>query len=97
MPSYNFQCDDCKNIQSIFMSISEFKNNEIINIKCYSCSSHNLRRTFSQIFSQIDRPSEDILEDIKMEARKFAEKIRSGDSSTMSEIYGDEVNKLKFR
>jgi hypothetical protein len=79
------------------MSISEFKNNEIINIKCYSCSSHKLRRNFSQVFSQIDRSSEDILEDIKIEAKKLAEKIKAGDSSTMSEVYGDEVNKLKFK
>jgi hypothetical protein len=55
-------------------------------------------RDFSGIsgLSKIQRSSEEIVEDIKIEAREIADKIRGGDSKLFENIYGEDVNKLKY-
>jgi putative FmdB family regulatory protein len=97
MPNYNFRCDKCDQNISLFLSIKEFREEKDINKKCNSCGEGKLYRVYQNILTHVDRQSEDMIESIKEEARKIVEKVKSGDSSALSEIYGDEVNKLKFK
>jgi hypothetical protein len=98
MPFYKLRCHKCEDIEQVYMSIEEFilfsKNNNI----CKACGEGSLVRTFlssSGIASNVSKDSAEIVEELKMEAKVIAEKIRAGDLDLEAEIYGDEVNKLK--
>jgi hypothetical protein len=97
MPKYNFLCKDCLQNQENQLSISEYRDLKNINLFCNSCRSKNLVRVFKSTHSNIDRSTEEILAEIKTEVRSTVEKINSGDINMISEIYGEEVNKLKVK
>lgn len=97
MPKYNFLCKDCLHNQENQLTIEQYRNIKNINLFCNSCRSSNLVRSFKNTYSNIDRNAEDILADIKDEVRSVVNKVNSGDISTISEIYGEEVNKLKVK
>jgi transcription elongation factor Elf1 len=97
MPNYNFVCENCSSLSTLFLSIKEYQENKHINIKCYICGDNKLQRTYKNVLTHIDRQSIDMMDSIKEEARKIVEKVKSGDTSILSEIYGDELNKLKFK
>jgi hypothetical protein len=97
MPKYNFLCKDCLHNQENQLTIEQYRNLKNINLFCNSCRSSNLVRSFKNTYSNIDRNAEDILADIKDEVRSVVNKVNSGDISTISEIYGEEVNKLKVK
>jgi hypothetical protein len=97
MPKYNFLCKDCLHNQENHLSISEYRDIKNINLFCNRCRSKNLVRAFKNTYSNIDRSTEEILEEIKNEVKSTVEKINSGDIAATSEIYGEEVNKLKVR
>jgi hypothetical protein len=97
MPKYNFLCQDCNNNQQDHLTISEYQSLKDINYICNRCESKNLVRVFKNTYSNIDRNTEEILEEIKDEVRATVEKVNSGDISSISDIYGQEVNKLKVK
>ena len=97
MPKYNFLCKDCLHNQENQLSISEYRDLKNINFFCNSCRSKNLVRVFKNTYSNIDRSTEEILAEIKNEVRSTVDKIKSGDITATSEIYGEEVNKLKVK
>jgi hypothetical protein len=97
MPKYNFLCKDCLHNQENQLTIEQYRNLKNINLFCNSCRSINLVRSFKHTYSNIDRSAEDILADIKDEVRSVVNKVNSGDISAISEIYGEEVNKLKVK
>ena len=97
MPKYKFLCKDCLQNQENHLSISEYRDIKNINLFCISCRSKNLVRVFNNTHSNIDRSTEEMLAEIKNEVRSTVEKINSGDISLISEIYGEEVNKLKVK
>ena len=97
MPKYNFLCKDCLHNQENHLTIEQYRNIKNINLFCNSCRSLNLVRSFKNTYSNIDRSAEEILADIKDEVRSVVNKVNSGDISTISEIYGEEVNKLKVK
>jgi DNA-directed RNA polymerase subunit RPC12/RpoP len=97
MPKYNFSCQDCLNNQQDQLTISEYQSLKDINYFCNSCGSKNLVKVFKTAYSNIDRNTEDIMAEIKDEVRATIEKVNSGDISSISDIYGEEVNKLKTK
>jgi hypothetical protein len=97
MPKYNFLCKDCLHNQENHLTIEQYCNIKNINLFCNSCRSLNLVRSFKNTYSNIDRSAEDILADIKDEVRSVVNKVNSGDISAISEVYGEEVNKLKVK
>ena len=97
MPKYKFSCKDCLHNQENHLSISEYRDSKNINLICNSCRSKNLVRVFKNTYSNIDRSAEEILEEIKNEVRSTVDKVKSGDITAISEIYGEEVNKLKVK
>lgn len=96
MPTYKFICYDCQVIQDLSMSISDYTNNKIINYNCIICGSNKLMRKYGIINSQVQLDKQDELDLIREEVRTTIEKIRNGDSSVTADIYGEEVNQLKY-
>ena len=97
MPKYNFLCKDCLHNQENHLTIEQYRNIKNINLFCNICRSTNLVRSFKNTYSNIDRSAEEILADIRDEVKSVVNKVNSGDISTISEIYGEEVNKLKSK
>lgn len=97
MPKYNFSCQNCNNNQQDQLTISEYQSLKDINYICNRCGSKNLVRVFKNTYSNIDRNTEEIMAEIKDEVRATVEKVNSGDISSISDIYGQEVNKLKTK
>ena len=96
MPTYNFICYDCQEIQNLSMSIADYTSNKIINYNCIICGSKKLMRKYGAINSQIQLDKQDELDLIKEEVRATIDKIKNGDSSAAADIYGEEVNQLKY-
>ncbi len=97
MPKYNFKCGDCLNLQSENMSIEQYSSIKNINYFCNKCGSKKINRIFKNTYSNIERNTEEIIAEIKEEVKSTVNKINSGDTSAISEIYGEEVNKLKVK
>lgn len=97
MPKYNFSCQDCNNNQQDQLTIAQYQSLKDINYFCNICGSKNLVRVFKNTYSNIDRNTEDIMTELKDEVRATIEKVNSGDISSISDIYGEEVNKLKTK
>lgn len=97
MPVYNFKCNGCDNFSSVFLKIEEFDNIKNSSI-CEKCGD-KISRTFQKtnMMPSVDRSSAEIMEDLKLEVKEMAKKIRNGDLELSANIYGDEINSLKNR
>lgn len=97
MPAYNLSCTICGLEQNIFLSINEFLKIRDSPKPCDKCSEGFMVKTFynSNVMSNISRSAEEIVIEVREEARVLADKIRSGDMNLAANIYGDEVNKFK--
>jgi hypothetical protein len=98
LPSYKFRCNHCGVQSSMYLTITQFLESKDAAKGCQECSEGSMVRDFSGTsgLSKIQRSSEDIVEDIKIEAREIADKIRGGDSKLFENIYGEDINKLKY-
>ena len=54
MPVYEYVCEDCGNIFTVTMRISEHGEKEII---CESCQSKNVRQKFSNFYVKTSKKS----------------------------------------
>jgi hypothetical protein len=97
MPKYNFLCQDCNHNQQDQLSIEQYRSIKDINYICIICGSKNLSRVFKNTHSNIDRNTQELLEEIREETKVTLDKINSGDISSISDIYGQEINKLKVK
>lgn len=97
MPKYQFRCDNCDLRKEEVMSISEYQSSKEIPNLCVGCGTGILLRVFSNTNSNIERSLAETLEEIKEDVRLTVDKVRSGDISSVSDIYGEEINKLKVR
>jgi len=97
MPAYNLSCTSCGSEENIFLSINEFLKIRDSPNPCEKCNKGLMKKTFnnSNVMSNISRSAEEIVVEVREEARILADKIRSGDMNLAANIYGDEVNKLK--
>lgn len=78
------------------MSISDYTNNKFINYNCNICGSKKLIRKYGVVNTQIHLDKEQELSLMKEEIRNTIEQIKNGNSSVTADIYGEEVNQLKF-
>ena len=97
MPKYNFQCDECGFRKEDTMSISDYQNTKTVNNICIVCGVGMMSRIFSSTNSNIERSLAETLDEIREEVKLTVEKINSGDISSVADIYGEEINKLKFK
>ena len=93
MPNYIFDCSGCHQQRNIGMSISEYM--EMRDSGFYCTCGEKLTQRFGFLSSSIKKGSQEMMEEIKEEARAIVKKISDGDVQTVREIYGEEQNKLK--
>ncbi len=92
MPRYNFSCKECGYVQTTILLIQEYVDKRYV---CGMCNSNDLSRIFLSTYSNVDKSAEEMKDDAKADTNRIIEKIRNGDISTIADIYGEEVNKLK--
>lgn len=90
MPIYNFECQDCRELNTFrFASVSGYVESQAA-LKCTKCESTNITRTFSALASNIKRDKETILQQAMEDKNRIVEKIKNGDAKTIRNIYGEE-------
>jgi len=69
----------------------ELKNSDHFNrIECIDCGKIcEFKQVFGVLSSKIKKDKQTIMSEIKDEAKKIANKVRSGDSRTIRNIYGE--------
>ena len=95
MSKYNFKCMKCNQVNLVKINILEFTSKSIDDIIskliCTECESEGtFNRVFGSISSKVWKNKEEIMQEVKVEARKIAEKVRLGDVSAIREVYGEE-------
>lgn len=93
MPNYIFDCSACNQERNIGMSISEYM--EMKEVGFYCTCGQKLNQRFGFLSSNVKKGSQELMQEIKEEARAIVNKINDGDVQTVREIYGEEQNKLK--
>lgn len=96
MATYHYKCETCKSIKILSLPVSEHavlaSSGDLKFMHCEKCSDkRNFVRIFGSISSTIIKDKETLLSDIKEEARKITEKVKSGDQGMIRQIYGEEA------
>jgi len=96
MPTYKFICNNCNHeiIEKISINTFRKRKNEIIN--CPICNDGVLYYKMPMIKAKIDKAANEILAEVQEELHKTIDKVKSGDQKTIEDIYGTEINKVKF-
>jgi hypothetical protein len=91
MANYNFTCNKCGYEKLISMSISEFSKWKECddNFICQKCTYGKLIREFEASSSKVSKDKGQLLQEIKDEVRRTAERVRMGDASAIRDIYGE--------
>jgi DNA-directed RNA polymerase subunit M/transcription elongation factor TFIIS len=91
MANYNFTCNKCGDEKLISMSISEFSKWKECddNFICQKCTYGKLIREFEASSSKVSKDKGQLLQEIKDEVRRTAERVRMGDASAIRDIYGE--------
>lgn len=95
MAKYNFKCNKCGYLEELNIAMNKFvqlkKESFFDERKCENC---NQTSSFTQIFgalsSKISKDRQQIVAEIQDEARKIANKVKSGDEKAIRNIYGEE-------
>jgi hypothetical protein len=96
MPSYNYQCEDCKETKSFQMKITKFLEFKREEIECEVCHKGKMVQIVKPSHGKIHRDKEYLVEHAREEARKTIQKIKNGDEKTFIDIYGDAPNPQKI-
>lgn len=96
MASYNFKCTSCNEIETHTMPVKEFvdmvNNYRFESMFCSNCCQETkFLRIFGSSSSKIKRSKEEIALQIKDDVRKVVEKVKSGNSRAIRDIYGEEI------
>ncbi|MAG28028.1 hypothetical protein CMI47_21080 [Candidatus Pacearchaeota archaeon] len=96
MAKYNFKCSECDSCETFVMTVASFlsvkSEDSFDNKKCNNCGNTvQFVRIFSPTSSKISKSKEQILTEAKDEAKKIVEKIKSGDTKTILDVYGEEI------
>lgn len=95
MPQYNFVCNICLNRIEKNLSIKDYFDLKKVEIKCEKCLKGVLSQEVVSVNSSVEKSQDQIIMESKEEVRKVVDKIRSGDSKTIDDIYGDRLNPYK--
>lgn len=95
MARYRYSCSNCSEEVEYSFSIAlylELKSSDHFKkIECKKCNSVcEFTQTFGALSSKIKKDRETMVSEIKEEAKKFANKVRSGDSKAIRNIYGED-------
>lgn len=93
MPAYSYLCEDCDNITSFSLSIIEFKkisSNNNSKLLCGFCGSEKVKRLIKPVGSKVEKRKDEIVQEAKREARAIINKIKSGDQSSIRDVFGEE-------
>ena len=96
MAKYNFKCEKCNTADAITMSISDYlslDNKDVLyDKKCRKCDAvSKFIRIFNPSSSKISKGKEEILKEVKEDARKIVNKIKLGDTRAISDVYGENL------
>jgi len=96
MAKYNYKCSKCDSTELYVLSVVNFltfkSNNYFDNKKCKNCGDMaEFVRIFDPTSSKISRDKEQILAEVKEDARKIVEKVKSGNTRAILDIYGDNI------
>ena len=91
MPNYIYKCNQCDFRDNIIMSISQYKSTNNIHL-CNECKDGDMSRVFGANRGMVERTSDEIIKDAKLEAKKIAKKIINGDLKLIQNVYGDIVS-----
>lgn len=97
MPRYNFLCNKCSSKLEEDWSINQYNSYRQTGMNCPTCEEGILKRVFSCTNSNIEKSSDDIKADMKEEVMAHVERVKSGNITAISDIYGQELNKLKVK
>ena len=92
MPKYKFHCKDCMYEHNMDTSIQGFIEAKKTAVDTTSCSKGCVYGdiiSFSNLSCKVSRDKEYIEREISEDARRIAEKVRSGDLTTIENIYGN--------
>ena len=94
MAKYNYKCEECNSIDTITMSVSSYLSLEnkdvLLNKKCKKCNAvSKFVRIFNPTSSKISKGKDEILIEAKEDARKIVNKIKSGDTKAILDVYGE--------
>lgn len=92
MPNYNLICKKCNSVMELSCSISDFQysnKNNFENIFCKSCNANSFERIYGSISGKISRSSQEIVQQVREDARKLVEKVKSGDQHAIRDVYGE--------
>lgn len=95
MPRYTFKCSDCEHTEDKNLSISNYLELIKEKIKCVHCDSGVLFQELKPVHGNVEKRKEDLMMESKAEVRKIVEKIKSGDSKAIKDIYGENPNPYK--
>lgn len=95
MPSYTYQCLQCQVVIIKTWTISEYLKMKKEKLQCEICNSGVLSQQVLSINSAIERSQDQVIMDLQTEVREIVEKVTSGDSRSIHDIYGDSPNPYK--
>lgn len=95
MPSYTYQCSQCQILNIKNWTISEYLKMKKQKLQCEICNSGVLSQQVLSINSAIEQNQDQILMNIQTEIQDIVEKVKSGDSRSIHDIYGDSPNPYK--
>ena len=85
MPKYNFKCNTCEEKVEVSMPMSKLKGHLET---CKTCDK-SMDQYVPSFSSRVSLSKEEMQEKAKSEAREIADKVRAGDQSLISQIYGE--------
>ena len=96
MAKYNFKCEKCASEEVVTMSVLNYlsldQKDVLSDRNCKKCNTvSKFVRIFNPSSSKISKSKEEILNEAKKEARNIVDKIKSGDTKTILDVYGDKA------
>ena len=96
MATYTYKCNKCETSKNLSFSVKEFlrlsQSNELDKMYCEVClNNENFIRIFGETCSKISKDKERMLMDIKEDAKKIVNKVKTGDQKMIRQVYGEEV------
>ena len=96
MAIYTYKCRTCKTVTSLSFSIPKFLKLSVSghfdDMYCANCSDNTkFIRIFGATSSKITKDRETLMMEIKEEARKIVDEVRSGNTNTIRQVYGEEA------